>query len=415
MKNHILKRTAAPIAALLTALLVITGAGCIIDPQPSFEDEYPSFPEAEILGASFYLMVDNKDVTGDEAGTISKNEDGTYKVRMRRRSPSNVPTAMFITGTFEFSEFYSITCSFPADAENKPYRVYACASRGMDGNTDADYPTARDLVGTSAFPGGGAEGTFRMSNEGVNYLNKDSRNRPYITVFLYLYFQSANTSDPNDFYEFTLLSVKGANGKMPKSVVTKAEVYRDGDAEHTCEAIIEDRYNVVDPVTGALKPDTFILGNFYKSSAWERTNFFNHQLNSRKLSEPVPVTDTNALRIDLQVPDADVGKQIEFVLRGGAGLYAEGSTANLINPTLVKAARVLAGTAGGEQTGIVTENRISGANPNLGMPSYEYTVKARIVRYDDMTGIKLAIGTGPFVNTERFSCTIRLPDKYVGE
>jgi hypothetical protein len=392
------KRAGVFIAAVLMVLLT---AGCVIDPRPSFNDDYTSFPEAEILGASFYLMVNNKDVTGDDAGTITKNEDGTYKVRMRRRAPSNVPVAMFITGSFRFSEFYSITCSFPKDAENKPYRVYACASRGMDGNVDADYPTARDLVGTSAFPGGAAEGTFRMSNEGVNYLNKDSRNRPYITVFLYLYFQTANNNDPNDFYEFTLHSVKGANGIIPESVVTNAEVYRDGDSAK-CSVIIE-KYEMMDPVTAAVEKKDLILGNYL------------HRLDSRKLSSPASVVDTNSLCIDLRVPDADAGKQIEFVLRGGAGLYSQGSTANLINRDIVMAARVLAGTAAGEQTGVVTEARMAGANPNLGMPSFEYTIKARTVRYTDMTGIKLAIGTGPFAETERFSCSITLPVEYVRE
>jgi hypothetical protein len=387
-------RIAVSIASLLLAV------GCVIDPRPAIEDTYTSFPEAEILGASFYLMMDNKDVTGDDAGTIKKNDDGTYKVRMRRRSPSNAPTAMYITGTFEFSEFYSITCTFPEDAENKPYRVYTCASRGMDGNTDADYPTARDLVGSSAFPGGVAAGTFRMSNEGINYLNKDSRNRPYITVFLYLYFQTANNNDPDDFYEFTLHSVKGANGVMPESKVTKVEVYREGD-EAKCDVIVEE-YKVIDPVHNVTVTKNFILGNYY------------HRLDSRKLSVPVPVVTANSLRIDLRVPDADVGREMEFVLRGGAGLYSQGDTTNLIDRDIVKAARVLAGTTASEQTGIVTETRMQGSQPGS-MSSYEYTVKARMVRYADMTGIKLAIGMGPFADTDRFSCSISLPNKYMGE
>jgi hypothetical protein len=394
MKKRFVPHKAA--VSITAALAVMLTAGCLIDPRPTIEDTYTSFPEAQILGASFYLVMNNKDVTGDDAGTIKKNEDGTYKVRMRRRSPSNVPVAMYVTGSFEFSEFYSITCTFPKEAENKPYRVYACASRGMDGNTDADYPTARDLVGASAFPSGAAEGTFRMSNEGVNYLNKDSRNRPYITVFLYLYFQTAKNDDPDDFYEFTLHSVKGANGVIPESVVTKAEVYRDGD-DAKCNIIIEE-YEVTDRDYGSGKKN-FILGNYY------------HRLDSRKLSEPAPVVNTNSLRIDLHVPDADVGKQIEFVLRGGAGLYSQGNTANLINANIVKAARVLAGTTAGEQNGIVTEIRMQGSVPGP-MSSYEYTIKARTVRYADMTGIKLAIGTGPFANTERFTCSINLPDKY---
>jgi hypothetical protein len=393
------KRTAIVITAVLTALFT---AGCIIDPQPSIEDTFISFPEAEILGASFYLKVNDKDVTGDDAGTITKNTDGTYKVRMRRRSPSNVPVAMFVTGApseptgFEFSDFYSITCSFPSEAVNKPYRVYACASVGMDGNTEADYQTARDLVGTTAFPGGAAEGTFRMSNEGINYLHKDARNRPYITVFLYLYFQTADNSDPNDFYEFTLHSVKGANGKMSISKATSVEFYREGDAAKC--SVIKEAYAEADP--GSSTPVQPLLANYY------------HRLDSRKLSNPAPVVTTNSLRIDLHYPD--VGRDVEFVLRGGVALYSEGNTANLINAGIVKEARVLAGTTAGEQTNIVTEKRMSGSQPGP-MSSYEYTVKAKTVRYSDMTGIKLAIGAGPFVNTERFTCLINLPEKYVGE
>jgi hypothetical protein len=395
---HIVLIAAALFAASCMAICL---ANCLIDPRPVIDDAYTSFPEAEILGASFYLVINSKDVTGDDAGTITKNEDGSYNVRMRRRSPSNVPVAMYVTGTFEFSEFYSITCTFPQDAENKPYRVYACASRGMDGNTDADYPTARDLVGMTAFPSGVAEGTFRMSNEGVNFLNKDSRNRPYITVFLYLYFQTANNDDPNDFYEFTLHSVKGANGIMPESKATRVEVYRDGETDAANKFILQPNGKEGYPDEKA------ILARY------------NHRYNSDRMSPGLPLmASTNSLHIDLQVPNTDTGREIEFELRGvnlfPTGLYAAGS--NYITRDLLKGGKVkvLAGNGTEEQTNVVTETRITGTQ------TYYYSVKARIRNYNDLFGGQTGAGLrlvieGPFADTDRYTCGIILPDKYVGE
>lgn len=394
---------AALTAAALTALLAtsLITASCLIDPRPVIDDGYTSFPEAEILGASFYLVMNDKDVTGDDAGTITKNEDGTYKVRMRRRSPSNVPVAMYVTGTYRFSEYFSITCTFPEDAVNKPYRVYACASRGMDGNTDADYPTARDLVGMSAFPSGVAEGTFRMSNEGVNVLNKDSRNRPYITVFLYLYFQTANPGDPDDFYEFTLHSVKGANGVMPQTRASRVEAYRDGETDPANRFILK-------PNEKAGYPDEKAILAGY-----------NHRYNSDKASPGFPLmASTDSLHVDLQVPNADAGKEIEFELRGvnlfPAGKYAASN--NYITRTLLKSGKVkvLAGTDFAEQTGVVTEVRITGTQ------TYYYGIKAKIANYENLfgdhagAGIRLVI-EGPFADTDRFTCGITLPEKYAGE
>ncbi|MDR2924036.1 MAG: hypothetical protein LBU85_11940 [Treponema sp.] len=406
MKKHLALYRVSAAAALFAAgcfaiCLVICLANCTIDPRPAINDAFTSFPEAEILGASFYLVINNKDVTGDDAGTISKNEDGSYKVRMRRRSPSNVPVAMYFTGTFEFSEFYSITCTFPEDAENKPYRVYACASRGMDGNMDADYPTARDLVGASAFSGGAAEGTFRMSNEGINVLNKDSRNRPYITVFLYLYFQTANNSDPDDFYEFTLHSVKGANGVMPESKATRVEVYRDGETNAANKFILQPNGREGYPDEKAI-----LAG-------------YNHRYNSNKTSPGLPLmASTDSLHIDLQVPATDAGKEIEFELRGvnlfPTGLYAAAN--NYITRDLLKSGKVkvLAGVSGAEQTGVVTEVRITGTQ------TYYYKVKAKTRNYNNLFGSQTGAGIrlvieGPFADTDRYACGIALPDKYAGE
>jgi hypothetical protein len=389
-KSYDQKRT----MALIIAALFTTG--CLINPQPSIDDSFTSFPEAEILGASFYTMINNKDTTGDDAGSIVKNDDGSYTVRMRRRSPSNVPSAMFVTGSFEFSEFYSITCSFPENAVNKPYRVYGCASRGMDGNVDADYPTARDLVGTTAFPGGAAEGTFRLSNEGINFLNKDRRGRPYITVFLYLYFQTANNNDPDDFYEFTLHSVKGANGIMPESKVTRVEVYRDGDLN-------TERYILAPNAITGFPDENNILGGYI------------HRFDSRKLSSAISLRDTNSLHIDLQVPGTDVGKDIEFELRGlslfPAGLYAASN--NYITASLLKGPKVKV-LGQPEQNGVVTETRITGTQ------TYYYGVKARVRNYNDLFGSQTGAGVrlvieGPFAGTDRYSLGITLPDKYVGE
>jgi hypothetical protein len=350
---------------------------------------YTPFPEAEILGASFYYQRGGQDVTGDNAGMISKNEDGSYHVRMRRREPSNVPSAMFITGSFEFSEFFKITCTFPDDPAiaDKPYRVYACASRLMDGNTDADYPTASDLMGEAVFRNGVAIGTFTMTNEGINYLNPDPRGRPYITVFLYLYF--SKVSDPDDYYEFTLDFAGGANGKPPESVVTNAEVYREGDAANKFEPIIEELQKT-DPELGPVTRN-FILANY------------DQRFDSRKMESAIPVINTNALRINLKVPDTDVGKQIEFEIRN-AGLYS-GTDVNLITGAMNQSAKVENGQAE------IEEIRIIG-NPI----TYRYKIKTSIIKYDgSFTGVKLVIPgtTQTFANIDRFSCTLNLPDKYV--
>jgi len=367
-------------------LILLSLAGCIRDVDPPLDDDfYTSFPEPEILGASFYYQRDGKDVTGVDAGTISKNEDGTYKVRVRRRTPSNVPTAIFITGSFEFSEYYRIVATFPEDPAitDKPYRVYACASRYLDLAADADYPTANDLKGQAVFRNGVAIGTFAMTNEGINALKPDRRGRPYITMFMYLYFN--NVSDPDDWYEFTLNSVGGANGVIPKSKVTKAAVYRAGDGTNKFEI----------PRPDASEEENYILARF----------------NLRYDSGTIDALDTDSLILDLKVPDEDVGREIEFEMRN-VGLYQTGES--LIGNTIINTATVQAGTGAGqdEQSGIVTELQDNG--------SY-YRVKAKIVEYADLfgepgAGIRLVIkGTDPFTDTRRVTFTLYVPDKYVGE
>jgi len=384
------------IAVLLTAFSL---SGCIREVINAVDDIYTSFPEAEILGAGFYYQLNGQDVSGDNAGMISRNEDGTYHVKMRRRTPSSSPSMMSFTGSFEFSEFYKIICTFPDDPaiKDKPYRVYACASRGMDGNMDADYPTASDLLGEAVFRNGVAIGTFTMTNEGINYLNPDPWGRPYITVFLYLYFDKV--TDPDDYYEFTLNFVGGANGITPASVVTKAEIYREGDSANkfSLEVIKEETedssglsYTKITPVLAG----------------------YNHRFDSRRISPEIPAIDTSALCVNLQVPDADEGKEIQFEIRN-VGLYRTNAYpapdgSNLVSGEMIKAA----GVAGLPSSGlIITERPVSPATTPV---SYFYTVRAKVVRYSDMTGIKMTV-LGPFSDTRRFTITLNVPDKYVGE
>jgi len=375
-----LLRPGAVCAAFATLIFL---AGCIRDVQ-IVPDIYTPFPEPIILGSSFYYQRNGKDVTGDDAGTISKNDDGTYKVRIRRRSPSNAPTAIFITGSFEFSDYYKITCTFPDDPAiiDKPYRVYACASRYLDMAVDADYATARDLKGQAVFRNGVAIGTFEMSNEGVNILKPDRKGRPYITVFLYLYFN--NVSDPDDYYEFTLDYVGGAHGVIPKSKVVHAALYRDGDTAAKIEL----------PSPQTLSEDSYILARY----------------NLPCDSGIIGVSDTMSLNLDLAVPDEDAGKEIQFEIRNPA-LFSGG--ANLITRDMINAAKVLAGTTEDEQTGVVTEMTI-----NSTPVSYYYRVNAKTVAYGDFTGIKLVFlgnETEPFTDTDRFACTLYLPDTYTEE
>jgi len=388
---------AVPYGAIVLIAAIFLFSSCIREVIYTSDDMYTSFPEAQILGASFYYQRDGQDVSGENAGMISKNEDGTYHVKMRRRSPSSSPTAMFVTGSFEFSEFYKITCTFPEDPaiKDKPYRVYACASRGMDGNMDADYPTANDLMGEAVFRNGVAIGEFTLTNEGINYLNPDPWDRPYITVFLYLYFDKV--TDPDDWYEFTLNYVGGANGIIPESVVTKAEVYREGDTANKFEPIIEN-YEMTDPAQG-LVIKNFILARY------------NHRFDSRRIPD-IPVINTSALCVNLQVPDADVGKEIQFEIRN-VGLYKtteypapDGS--NLVTGDMIKAAQVTDLPA---SELVITEREIK---PTTSPVTYFYTIKAKVVRYSDMTGIKMTI-PGTFSNTSRFTFTLNVPDKYEGE
>ena len=390
----IVKRLGALVSAALICTVFLS---CIRDVDPPPVDIYTPFPEPEILGASFYYQRNGQDVTGADAGMISKNEDGTYKVRVRRRAPSNVPTAVFITGSFEFSEYYKIVCTFPEDPAiaDKPYRIYACASRYLDLATDADYATANDLKGQAVFRNGVAIGTFEMTNEGINTLRVDRRGRPYITMFMYLYFN--NVSDPDDYYEFTLNYVGGANGIIPKSKVTKAAVYRAGDTVNKFEMPDPADTPKPPPKPGDPKPEEdYILARF----------------NHRYDSGTIDTLDTDSLILELKVPDEDAGKEIEFEMRN-VGIYQDGGS--LIGNTIIKVATVQAGTGSGqtEQPDVVTEVETS-------QGSY-YTVKAKIVQYADLfgapgTGIRLVIaGTEPFTDTKRVTFTLNVPDKYVGE
>ena len=365
-------------------------SGCIIDPRPPLihdDDGLTPFPRAQIEGAAFFTNINNTELSGDNAGSISRNEDGSYTVRMRRRDRPLLPSAMYITGPFTFSDFYKIICSFPEDAAIKPYRVYAFASRGGTEETgaadlaiNADYPTARDLRG-GAWPTGFAQGgPIIMSNEGINTLAVDRRGRPYINVSLYLYFNTgSNMSDPNDFYEFTLHDVRGGNGITPESKVVRSEVYRGGDTNTANRFILEE--TIVDNVV--VEP---ILAKF------------NHRYNSGTIN----TLTTSSLNIDLIVPAGNAGKEIEFQMRN-VGLFSGDD--NLLGRDMILAAKVLGGTSGSEQTDVVKEVILS-----------VYSVTATVVEYDDMTGVRLVIsGDEPFTDTDRFTCTIFLPDSYIGD
>jgi len=387
---------AAPYSAIVLLIAAFILSTCIRE-VIYVDDMYTSFPEAQILAATFYYG--SEDVPSDERGKISKNEDGSYHVKMRRRSPSSSPSAMYITGSFEFSDFYKITCTFPEDPKikDKPFRVYACASRGMDAAIDADYATANDLIGEAVFRNGVAIGEFTLTNEGINYLNPDKWGRPYITVFLYLYFDKV--TDPDDWYEFTLNFVGGSNGITPTSVVTKAEVYREGDMANKfkLEVVKEEIVDIYGLPHTKITP---VLARY------------NHRFDSRRINPDIPAINTSALCVNLQVPDADVGKEIQFEIRN-VGLYKttaypapEGS--NLITREMIKAAQI-AGLQESERT--ITEREIK---PTTSPVTYFYTIKAKVVQYDDMTGIKMTI-PGTFTDTRRFTFTLFVPEKYVGE
>jgi len=398
--------------AFALIFLTIFLTGCIREVLYTDGDRYTSFPQAEILGASFYYQRNLADVTGDEAGMIRLKTDEEieedeknglpgpgYKVKMRRRSPSSTPSAMFILGSFSFSDYYKIVCTFPDDPEvaDKPYRVYACASVGMDGNVDADYPTAVDLLGSAVFKTGDAIGTFEMTNEGVNTLNPDRWRRPYTTVFLYLYFN--NVSDPDDYYEFNLDFVGGANAHTPASIISRAEIYREGDFDNKfiLAPTEEKRFNSV--------------YNDYEIIDVPVLALYNHRFDSLKLSPDVSVIDTSSFCLDLSVPAKDIDREIEFDIRN-VGLYTstafpapEGS--NLISADMIKAAAI---TGLSDSDFTITALEDTSSNPSIPY----YRIKSKIIDYGDMTGIKLVIsGTETFTGTSRFTWTLNVPEKYI--
>jgi hypothetical protein len=359
-----LLRIALPV--ILLSVSLIFGACPAADDEGKGSINYVSFPEDEILGSSFYA--------GDgvlDPGFIEKNTDGTYRVRIKRRSPSTSPVAMFITGSFSFSDYYSITCTFPDDPAiaNKPYRVYAMASTNLDLAIDADYPTAWDSRVFTSFRNEEAAGKVVMNNENINTLTVKSK--PYITIVLYLYFKDAGSA--GDYYTFTLNEIKAANGIIPVSPVTQIAAYRAGD-----------------PVTSS----------FYRSAPVQAG--FNIKYDSKTINS----TNPSSLNVDIEVPAADLGKELEFEIRN-VGLYTAAGS-NLIEKTIILAAQVAAGKNSPAQTGVVSETATETV----------YKVKAKVVDYEDLfgqlgTGIRLFI-PGSFANTTRFTITVKLPGEYAG-
>ncbi|MDR0387366.1 MAG: hypothetical protein LBH57_04950 [Treponema sp.] len=362
MKYHL----TAVLPAILLAASLILGACPVADEEGTESINYVSFPEDEILGASFYA--------GDgvlDPGFIEKNADGTYRVRIKRRAPSSSPVAMFITGSFSFSGYYSITCTFPEDPAitNKPNRVYVMASTNLDLAVDADYPTAWDSRVFTSFRNDEATGRVVMNNENINTLTVKSK--PYITVVLYLYFKDAGS--PDDYYEFTLNEVKAANGVVPVSMVTQIAAYREGDSA---------------------------ASSFYRSAPVQAG--FNIKYDSKTIHSASPAS----LNVDIEVPSADSGQELEFEIRN-VGVYTA-AAANLIDKATILSAQVAAGQTVPAQTGVVTETATATV----------YKVKAKVVEYADIfghpgTGIRLSI-PGPFADTTRFTITVNLPEEYTG-
>jgi len=134
---------------------------------------------------------------------------------------------------------------------------------------------------------------------------------------------------------------------------------------------------------------------------------YDQRFDSRRTEPAIPLLNTtSALHINLKVPDTDAGKKIEFEVRN-AGLYS-GAGNNLITRAMNQSAMV----EGGEKPDI-EEIRIIG-NPI----TYRYKIKTTIKKYDNsFTGVKLVIPgtTQTFTDIDRFSCTLFLPDKYIGE
>ena len=369
---------------LIGALGILTG--CRDDPYyvAGADDTLDSFPVEEILGATFYI---GDGFTSDQAGSIAGNGDGTYTVNMRRRSPSYNPSAMFISGPFTFSDYYKIICEFPDNAQTKPYRVYAFASvstENIDFATNSDYVTAVDLQQAS-FRDGVGIGTYELTNEVINTLTvlKDSNGnvRQYCSLVVYLYFNQADMTNPDDIYTFTLKGVRAANGSRPQSPVIRAKVYRDGEPD------------------SALYLESPVLPDF------------NHRYDSKTLAEK----NIASLNVCVELPAADAGKEFEFVIRN-LGVYS-GSRNLIPNGTIDPAAlEFINGTSGASPYVSVSE----GTATVSGKTVPTYTIRAKAVDYSDLTGdgqpgtgVQLKI-PGPFSNTNRFTVWINLPRDYAG-
>jgi hypothetical protein len=386
-----MKKCFALLVTIILAAFVLLLVNCRDDPYFVVGDGYEPLPEEEILGATFYI---SDYITSDEAGSITANGDGTYTVKIRRRAPSFNPSAVFISGPVEFSDYYAVTCSFPEETEGeKPYRVYACAStavKKIDDAVNADYPTAADLQGQVYFRDSVAIGDFLLSNKGVNTLtvkrNTSGEVLPYRSLFLYLYFNQADMANPNDYYTFTLSGVSGANTKRPVSPVIRAAAYRNGDTDPA------SHFTLNAPVL----PD------------------FDHRYDSAKAAAANMVSTANpeSLCVDIQVLNEDVGKEFEFVIRN-MGMYS-GGTNQIAGGGRIDTASVQFedGSGGASPNGTVTESTETITLKTV----YLYTVKVKAVAYDDLfgapgTGVKLKVN-GPFSGNNRYTVTLNLPRDY---
>ncbi|MDR3283806.1 MAG: hypothetical protein LBS97_01345 [Treponema sp.] len=364
---------------LMACLCLFLATGCGGDTEDG-ELTYVSFPEEEILGASFYVG----DFVGD-AGTIAKNPDGSYKVQIKCRTPfaSNAPVNVTFSGPFAFESRYRITATFPEDPSitNKPYRVYVCASVGqvsknelVDANTVADYVSAWDSDVYASFQDNRVKGTLVMDNANGAIITKRGDGRQYVTVFMSLYFHQ--TFD--GYYEFTVNALEGGNGVSYTSPVTSVAGYRAGD-------------DATPQLPTAALPGPLLGGWEYKAASGTLT-----------ASSPAE------FNLDLAVPASGVGRTIEFSLRNFEVLKG---TDKLLTSAIVQTAKVRAGTSAAEQSNVVTATTYQVTTATGPETRYEYRVTAKAVQYEGFTGVKLFV-PGPFTDSDGFTFNITLPEHY---
>lgn len=311
---------------------------------------YTPFPEDEIVYANIYA--------GDEmqnAGVITKNEDGTYTAKVKVRNPGTSQSAIYFTGPFTFEDHYSLTLDLPADSSINPTRVYTFASSGSNEN-GADWSRAFD---TGSITG---SGEITASNGDVALPVSTAK---YKTVGLYLYFAAGQEGQE---YTFTIKELKAAKATVPPpSPVTSFVAYRN------------------EPWTG---PEFSLTAPL-------------HGLNYSFDSGTVAAAAPQYLEIDLHFPKSAKGKYYQATL-SRVGVYS--GTTNIIDDAVMLNAFVWNTGDYSRQNDVITKNTDG-----------TFTAGFKIIQETESDCIAKLMIPGTFTNSDRFTLRINLAPALLDE